>query len=264
MVVAGDTLVLGQDSRKMTRTREVFNYTDSLYYTQTMGTLVAHEDAGIVWIHVPVLAAFDTLYDFNAHPGDHWRLAELPSPLNCDPESWMQVVDTGTVNIDGDPLRWLAVDVHYLPTAPAIYRDTIIERIGSTDMYFLPHDRCNGFTDGQEGGVLRCYEDQAISYEIGSAPSCDHLPSVGPEETEPDPWIALRPNPANSEVMVEINGHLLRGWLRLIDACGRNPRELTMAGQQLELDLSGLQPGLYMLELIDGGQRLAAAKMTVE
>ena len=79
MAVSGDTVVLGQPARKVIRVREAFDFINSLNNTEQLSTIIVRESGGLVLAFIPELAAFDTLYDLNAVPGDAWQLAELPS-----------------------------------------------------------------------------------------------------------------------------------------------------------------------------------------
>ena len=245
MVVDGDTIAAGQISRKLSRTREVYNHITTQYSTQVLEPVLAHEAGGIVWVYVPLQEAFDTLYDFHAMPGDHWQLPELPDITVCGPESWMEVSDTGTVVIDGVALRWLAVRVHYLPWAPTIYLDTIIERIGATTMYILPHDFCNGFLDGQEGGALRCYHDEMITYTAPNNPDCAF--DVGVDERFSRDRTLLAPNPGGDHVRILADGP---HTITFTDMAGRAVLHARTDGHG-QVDVSALPPGMYVYTIAD-------------
>ena len=124
-----------------------------------------HDVDGVVFIYVPSTEAFDTLFNFNAVPGDRWSYVPLPLPLACTDESWVEVVDTGSTMIDDVSLRWLAVDNHNITEdGEYVEPDTIIERLGPKHSFMLPHEQCNtAVSPGVIGGLL-CYADTDIDY----------------------------------------------------------------------------------------------------
>ena len=231
MEVAGDTLLAGQTGRRLQRSRTVLNHNDQLVSTQLMDDLVVRYADGVVWVYVPAIATYDTLYHFDAIPGDRWQLAELSAPILCDPESWMEVTGTGTVSISGIALRYLAVDVHYLGPVPMVLQDTIIERIGSTQQYFLSHDYCNGAVDGAEGGSPRCYSDNDVSYIL-----CDL--SLGLQTFTAGRIIAY-PNPGSDLLQFEVPEGSGPLSVQLHDATGRVVLERSLSPAE-GLDVSSL------------------------
>ncbi len=149
-----DTFINGQATRKV----------DSPFATND-GPFYTHDVEGLIFIYVPSSDSFDTLFNFNAVPGDRWSFVPLPFPLACSDESWVEVVDTGRTVVDGLSLRWLAVDNHnILEDFEYVVPDTIIERLGPKNSFLLPHEHCNtAVSPGLIGGLL-CYEDADINY----------------------------------------------------------------------------------------------------
>ncbi len=224
MEADGDTLLAGETARILRRTVVTANFDGGPISVWPFSPFAAIEELGLVRIWVPTEQTFDTLYNMNAVPGDQWRLAPMPEPIVCDPESYAMVVDTGHISVSGTELRWLAVDLHYLWDGPAwdVQRDTIIERIGSTLMYFTPHDLCNGQLDAAEGGALRCYADADLGYSRIEPWSCETLLNVADVS-----------KPANARLL-SIAGHGCRvelppsstALLELFDGTGRRLRRL--------------------------------------
>lgn len=247
--VTGDSLVAGQPSRMLTRTRETYDYDLAQYSSLLIGTIFAHEMGGIVWVYMPSLNAFDTLYAMNAVPGDHWQLPALPDAA-CDPESRMEVTDTGMTVIAGQVLRWLAVDITLLPFAQTI-SDTIIERIGTIGTYLLPMDVCAGFLDFEEGGPLRCFQDAGIFYTTEIAPACDFIVGVSGQSAPTN--LVLFPNPAQDQLHVQLPKGVEGGLLRVLGATGRvlQVERFPAFVSTFSFPISDLPPGLYALELMD-------------
>ncbi|MEO7080976.1 MAG: hypothetical protein ABIY71_05580, partial [Flavobacteriales bacterium] len=182
MVSAGDTVVDGQPCTRLERTGSYFNLIYQIEVYDTLPELYTYEDQGVVWMFDPQSNAFDTLYNFNALPGDQWQLLPMPGPPTCSTSSYYTVLDTGTTVVSGFSLRWLSVDVTYVlepDNDTMIFADTLVERIGSLQSYMLPYDACNGMLDWSEGGNLRCYSDNEINYVSDSAQDCEFTVGIG-------------------------------------------------------------------------------------
>lgn len=244
--VTGDTVVNGQASRKVMRTRETYNFISQQYGSEALTPIVAHEASGVVWLHIPSTLEFDTLYNINALPGDHWLLPPMPDPFLCTAGSRMVVTDTGITTIGSVSLRWLAVDIHYIhDQGGSVLQDTIIERVG-TRIYMLPHDLCNGSVDGQEGGPLRCYQDAEISYAVSELP-CELIVGT-PEINGPAPHLQPFPNPGHDRVWLD--GMVLDATLHATVYDARGVAVLSKIIQpQAAIDMSALAPGLYTIVL---------------
>lgn len=215
---AGDTLILGQPCSRIERMR-FYQVMDSPVYTDSLTDLYTYSDSGIVWMFDPQLNAFDTLYDLNASPGDSWQLIHLPEPASLGQSFFLTVLDTGHIHIDGNSLRWLSVQYDFGDLwSDQIFLDTLIERIGSMDWYMLPYSLPSGATDAGEGGPLRCYHDNEISYQRPSVETCD-LP-LGVMEHVARPMLLIWPNPGTDCLTIRMPvGEKLQGVL-VRDALG--------------------------------------------
>lgn len=133
---------------------------DTNYFTcekQNGLVLILHD--GTIW---------DTLFNMNALPGDHWNFTQYQS-------NRILVVDTGHSTLQGVSLRWLAIK--YVPVMPGIDdKDTIYERIGPVGNYTystgpptidqFPHGVCS-------------YSDSNIADWPKSDSYCSYLPTIG-------------------------------------------------------------------------------------
>jgi hypothetical protein len=178
MVVDGDTLLGGEQARVLRRETVAATLSPPHSVDVTpRSPLIVRENGGLVRIWEAGRNAFTLLYDMNALPGDQWTMA-LPNNWHvCDTASFVQVLDTGTIEVDEVPLRWLAVERHYILDGAEwfVQADTVVERIGYTTDYFVPHEACNAALDGDEGRALRCYTDDVISYKRIQPWSCESL-----------------------------------------------------------------------------------------
>ncbi|HRH37207.1 MAG TPA: T9SS type A sorting domain-containing protein, partial [Flavobacteriales bacterium] len=257
MEVLGDTLLAGQSARKLGCVRHFYDFNSLQFDTYQLDQVVAFEQQGLVMVYVPSLTAFDTLYYMNAVPGDRWQLAELPAPISCDASSWMEVIDTGTTVINSVGLRWLSVGIHYLPWAPEVYMDTIIEHIGSTALYFLPHDRCSSFLDGQEGGPFRCYADAEVTYTTTPGVACDNI--LGLTEHAASSAPAIYPNPGLDVLRLNWPGARPTS-LEIRDAQGRLVLSLSSNISGSTVDVSSLSSGVYTLHIRSASGERTCAK----
>ncbi len=249
MSSAGDTTVQGQPCTRIERVRSYTAYLDPTVLTDTLSELYTYSETGIVWMFDPQLNAFDTLYDFNASPGDSWQLIHLPEYSTGS--DLLTVLDTGHISIDGQLLRWLSVEYHFQGATGnnPPYLDTLMERIGSNTYYMLPYDFPNGFLDGQEGGFFRCYSDNTISYQSPTVQSCD-LPLGISEEHDTRPMILLYPNPGTDRLTIRMRvGEKLQGVL-VRDALGRIClHETPPVEHEIVLDTERLPHGCYSIEV---------------
>jgi hypothetical protein len=241
--VVGDTVIEGQTTRKVSRTTQYYDGFSQQYGSFERPPIFTHSDGGIVWIYVPEEAEFDTLYHLNAIPGAHWSLAALPQPVVCQPESRVEVIDTGTTMISGVPLRWLAVEMHYIEDVnEQIVPDTLVERLGFTGSYMLPHDFCNGFIDGAEGGALLCYTDAEVDFANPLFVDCENGLSSGPDLASSA--ISIYPNPGLDGFMVDRPEAQVGTWT-VRDAWGRAILELNAGSALVSVDAHSWAKGVY-------------------
>ncbi len=187
MVADGDTVLGGEQARVLRReTVAAFVEPPHAWSISPLYPFIVHESNGLVRIWENEHETFAVLYDMNAVPGDQWLMARPYSYHICDTTSYVQVLDTGMLVQNEVPLRWLAVERHYIMDGAEwfVQADTVIERIGYTTGYFAPHDACNAGVDGDDGRELRCYTDEVISYKRIEPWSCESLLAVSEATAE--------------------------------------------------------------------------------
>ncbi len=245
---AGDTTINGEPCSRIERIR-FYQVMDSPVYTDSLTDLYTYSDSGIAWMFDPQLNAFDTLYDFNASPGDSWQLIHLPEPALSDPPFSLTVLDTGHTIMGGNSFRWLSVQYDFGDLwSDQIFLDTLIERIGSIDWYMLPYSLPNGATDAGEGGPLRCYNDNEISYQSPTVQTCDIPLEVTAHVARPK--ILMYPNPGTDRLTIRMSvGEKLQGVL-VHDAFGRIfLHEATPVENEVVLDTERFPSGCYSIEI---------------
>ena len=234
----GDTIIDGFISQRIDSYLEYHYYPFDTTYSFPGGPYYTSVSGGLIRIWDGV--AFDTLYDFSAVPGDHW-LASMPE----GGESWVYsvVADTGTLVIDGLSLRFLALQSG----------DTIAERLGQLNGYFLPWV---GMVVDDAGGPLRCYSDVDLDHirwwwDFGCASW------MGSEEPYILAGITLSPNPGSDRLSIKGLGDATE--LRIMDATGRIWRQERCVGPNQILSMATLPSGIYTVQALgpDGTERNA-------
>jgi hypothetical protein len=245
IAVVGDTVLLGQTCSVLEKTVTGYSSMTNELFVGSFGTEITFAANDMVWLYVPETNAFDTLFNLNAVPGDTWQFADRAALL-CGPESKFLVTDTGTMVLQGSPLRWLSVDIYNIATDfTIILQDTIIEQIGPIGTYLLPHDLCNAQIDGGQGGALRCYSDTDISYTTDVAPVCDFTTGLRPEQRATD--FAIFPNPGSDVLHVTWPGCATFS-VHLLDGIGRVVTTSFANSGSLHVETRGLAPGCYAVE----------------
>jgi hypothetical protein len=153
------------------------------------------------------------------------------------------------------------VDIHFYSADTTTYRDTIVERVGLTGMYFLPHDFCNSFIDGQEAGAFRCYSDEEVSYVANAGQACGF--SVGMEGSLNVQRIGIYPNPSTGLLSIRLPEGPNNAWVQLFNAQGQLAYERSIS-KGLPLDLSSLHPGIYQVQVILDHDRMIAERWVKE
>jgi len=177
----GDTTISGFDSQRMRALRETI-------YPQQNGTTIVGETYihdyftrysgdSVFWFSEN---EFYLLYDFGATPGATWTIQEANNPVfMCDSNSVVEVVDTGSVQINGMNLRY--IDMRYVQGGVGM-SGRAIERIGlvtpfNPEISFLfPRDQNCDSTMIVDFWLytFRCYQDDNFTLYSQTSQTCDH------------------------------------------------------------------------------------------
>jgi len=204
--------------------QQIFSWDHGPYYTSIDGDLVS------LWTG----NSFDTLYHFGASIGDHWH---MNVPVGTDPIVEITVMDTGTVVIDGIPLRSLAISSDgWWPG------DTIVERLGTMHQQLVPWSM--SVTD-HLNGPLRCYLDVDINYQVPSwLFGCESW--LGGEALAHDSRHAsLFPNPGTDHFSIQLPSGL--NTITVYDAVGRSVLTQRATGGTTVINAVYLPTGPYLV-----------------
>lgn len=177
IAVNGDTTINGINCNRLEKRifqRNAFTGTTQNF---VIGYEYTYDTNGVAMLYYD--NAFDTLYNFNAIAGNTWNVPGT-SPIQsvCNETSVIEVIAAENITINGVVLKQLIVDYKYRTTGAFIVRDTIIERIGTLRQYMIPWDVCLSTVDGNEGGELRCFNDNEVGeYKHNFFSNCNVLVS---------------------------------------------------------------------------------------
>lgn len=175
----------------------------------------------------------------NVHTADHEHVFILPPPDELNPVTDMLVDAYGRI--------WAGIYVDYLVTVGgvSVYTDGAWDQFEESDGLAGPNVRrlCNG---------------AASDIWVATSTGLSHITdfNIGIAEREAAAF-ALFPNPAASFVDVRLDAPAANSNLEVRDASGRLVMRDRISGQRLRLDLSALQPGLYLLRI--GGEAVRFA-----
>ena len=193
-----DTIIQGMPAGIVKKKGYYYNQHIQSYYQQDLGKEYFSTDGDRVYVYRH--EQFYTLWDFSAEVGDSWVIPGS-NDMFCDSTALVTVEETGDTLINGQLLRWFALDYFGDENGQWNYYGKIIERFGAENDYLLPSPTC--MADAFEGGPLRCYEDADFGlFETGIAQSCDYL--VNTNELEANMGFTMHPNPATDEVLIHL------------------------------------------------------------
>ena len=231
----GDTLIEDKVCQRLLKTTYTYNgltennhIATSFEYVTSQGDSVFNYRFG----------QFYLLYDFAAMPGDSWTVA---GNSTCEQPGTVIVDSIAFESIDGDQFRSLYVSSP-MESPVQFSRGTIYERIGCVG-YMFPEPMC--MLDGDQGGPLRCYADNAASYQFRNDLECDEITLVGIADHDDAPFTV---GPTMFTDIISIQGPSSALIYQLIDLQGR----IVQKGEVLspsDLPLGHVASGPYILHL---------------
>ena len=201
---------------------------------------------------------FHLLYDFGAEAGDSILLPYFWT-VNGDSTLLMIIDSTSTIDINGEIRK-----LQYITCGDGIvveFGDKVIEGIGNTYFMFPTYD-------GEYFGPLRCYEDNIVGLFISpfhpnngwNFEDCDQI-ITGIDEMDGNGGLAIYPNPAHSEVLISGFDENAIEEVSIFTATGQ--RVLHLQGSDRRVDVSSLQQGMYVVEVVVG-KRMIRQKLIVQ
>lgn len=205
---------------------------------------------------------FYVLYHFGANIGDQWIIAENPNADFCNPISSVQVIDTGSVLINGQMKRTIKLET--LTTGEFGIDGMAVEGIGlvsgSSNFGIFPGGRdCPGSGIINEWYMIdfRCFSDNVILSYNPSSVDCNYQ-TVSIDESDLEIF-NISPNPSNG--IVKIDNVTCITKIRLTDLSGKIVLVKDISPEQNSIDLNNLLDGTYFIEI--GNKRAKISKMNI-
>ncbi len=200
------------------------------------------------------------MYDFNIQPGDTVKFYQFCCGAHYD--LFLQSIDS--VVIDGQYRRRFNF-------SPVVYyntsmKETWIEGIGSVHGPLFPITAKLFNQEFPDALTLSCFSHQsALIYHSPQFPDCYYygVTSIGENDKG---LLTIFPNPASSGLTVVFPSVTQESaLLRLLSLTGRELISKNVPGgvERFELDVISLPPGIFILEVLLGKQKLTARVVVV-
>ncbi len=187
----------------------------------------------------------------------------LPAEETCQAPENLRV--TGSNRGSGLTFRWDAVETAhgyiaaFKPAGAPRYRLTRPVNGGATSISFARNYFPAGIS--LDWAILTVCEPGEIDMNflaIGQTTQVRMASTDLEEAQENEPTISLYPNPAAEHLFLESRGSELKGLLSIFDINGRlvleHPVDLNHSGEKMDVALSDLVEGLYLVKVNDGNQ----------
>jgi hypothetical protein len=237
-VYVGDTVFEGRTAQHIAVTDIVMNYLYPPQDTVQWNLYTSVQDSMVFqWTDTE---GWDTLFWFNAVPGDRWYPPGMPI-LASELCNAVQVTDTSQVDINGYSLRKLTCAFLDQSGAITSFTFNITERLGTGSMHF-PSGAC--VTDEGAWGP-HTYMDAAFPlWDNGTGSGCDQFSGITDSPMASD--LSVFPNPGTDILQIETG---TKGAMNVCmrDALGRVVLNASGATGSLELSSASLLPGIYFI-----------------
>ena len=239
----GDTLLDGWGAQRIRGIGyfvvSMGGFTDTVYTTEP--SVLTRTDGDLVYFWLQAQQVWDTLYWFDAVPGDRWNPG-----WDCEDGAYVAVVDTGTTVVEGIPLRTLDLEVWW--NNDLVGETTIMERMGDVHGCVVLRSPCVVWESGCQ---FSCYRDNEIDGYPDPTATCRL--NVGLESLPATTMgLSAWPVPFQDRLIVETTQAMRQAKVRLVDLSGREVFRGAFEGKHLEVETPGLPAGLYVLQLVDG------------
>jgi hypothetical protein len=237
----GDTIIGSNVCNKLQKRRIGVDLLNGQAFDVVIGHEYTFEQNEIVFIRNN--SNWDTLYNFNSNIGDSWAMAK-PSSFNFCDSARIFVVDTGSILVNGNQLKFKKINYQYNSNSSDVIVDTIVEKIGSLNYYFLPFDNCVAMIDANEGGNLRCYQDNNLGlFNKNTSVECDFVVATTKRENA---LVSIN-NPVNEKLHFN-NLELVESYqYKIFNSSGAQIENARLHSS--EIDFTKFSPGIYFVAL---------------
>ena len=263
----GDSIINNQEVKVFSKYRYMKSWTAGDISRDSLGLEFTYQSGDTIFYYK--FSEFYVLYNFNAKKDDTWQIAASwgpPDENECDSMGMVQVMETGTKNINGNDLKYFAT----MPSTDSdwgFYGDMIVERIGNISFYMFPEQFC--MVDNDYGGTFICYQDSVYGH-YGNESGCNldwWVKETNIRETLFDKEKAMQcyPNPSKEQISIhyQVPPSSRSAHIRIFDVMGREvQREKVSINDDTFISKVPL-PGVYFAVLEVDGVFVREEKMVV-
>ena len=252
-----DTIVNGKACRKIVKRHQlVCNFRPEYEFITDVNDTVLFWD--------PDYQEFEILYVLDTSSGYQW-ITEFKNELGNKDSLTVHVDSVTTQLINGTVSQVLYVTYsRKISSGQITYPSRIVERIGDMQYMFNWSPWVDGVCDGNYSLGLRCYEDSVLGlFETGIADSCDHVePWIpGIENQEISEYLTVQPNPFSNSIELIAFNHNPQLTFDIFDLAGKQLLHGSLSEERIEVNLSQLQAGIYLLVLRSEEELLGQMRM---
>lgn len=229
-----DTVYEGKNCHKLTEHLHTVDQSNwNVYDAYT--DYFSYDSGGIVFAFDYYNSIWDTLFNFNAVPGNRWHL------FLGNSNAYVEVIDTGTNSVQGYDLKWLTIN--YSPNLLGNFADTIYERIGCVGFNY-PFISSVLSTD--PGIMVFCnYSDSVFTDYVYPDTYCQYMPD-GIDELNEIHKVNVYPNPSTGKLGMKFENEIPLSF-EILDITGRICKTEILLENEVISNLEALNPGFYFL-----------------
>lgn len=167
-----------------------------------------------------------------------------PDSFNFCDSARIVVVDTGSISVNGNQLKFKKINYQYNSNLGNVIVDTIVEKIGSLNYYFCLFDNCLASIDANEGGNLRCYQDNALGlFNKSTSVECDFVVATNKRENT---LVSIN-NPVNEKLHFNDLELVESYQYKIFNSSGTQIENARL--HLSEIDFTKFLPGIYFVVL---------------
>lgn len=243
---AGDTTVLGIACTTIKRERHSFisgSNGSSFESVTSLSTGVIYTSNDTVFYWDNDADRFFVLYDFSAQVNDQWVLQTKEAYFDCNDTSVCVVESAGSVSLNGQ--NAIQLTVSHTSDSPSELIGTVNSRFGATGCYLLPFPRrCDnpGSLDLDQVELI-CFQDDSLYYNPSDG-ACEYYLGLDQLQYED---IRIYPNPTSNKLNILSDASV--SSIEIFDSYGKRCFAQSPDLTFTELDLSGLNSGIYLVQI---------------
>lgn len=248
----GDTVIAGRPTQRIAVTSIQMNWLNNTLDTMNSAFYTSQDDGVVYGYDVLNSADWDTLYWFDAVPGDRWYPPGADSFCPGQyPLGMLQVTDTGHVLVNGQSLRFVQVAEVDQSGQASGNPYPILERLGAPGMAIPP----GGCIASDVGLALRTYMDGSFPfYDTGIADMCIGLGVNEPSALAEPPQVVLLPDQSGHWLEIRTDKPI-SSTVVISDVLGKRVVSSSIQGTAVLLETSQLAKGMHVVMVEADGFR---------